>query len=741
MNLDKIFSNAAIKQNTLHSISDNSLIIGNGDLNGVVYSQGENIIIRIVKNDILDARIDTSKDPELLKIDIKNRKLSRDVNISPSSWDNPYPCPILCGEIIIGEPPLVKNKFSKFLSLFKKQQHPAYCSELNIRSAAVKVDFQSEMLNEQIEVRLLADKNAILVKTKQQIHLEREKIFFIPDIQNGITEGVEWITQDLPSDPDWQGVKYTIALNQTEQFAIITLVNSLESDNYHKEAISLAKRYASMAEESLIKTHEKVWEEFWSKSNVSLEDEFLTNLWYQNLYFLRCIAKKGVKAAGLFAGYFKTIPMWHGAHTLNYNSQQTFWAAYSSNHPEMGDPYEQMILNYLPRGKWYANQTYGIKGAFYPHNLFTHEPSDPTLCKSNIKRMHAFAPYAHTIGLSGHIVHNLWQHYLLYPDEVFLKQTAYPVLREFAQFYSEFIANCRSTSDGKVELGPSYSPEHWWLTPDFKNNFNCTYDIAFIQFVFKSAIQAGPIINEDQKTLQEWSLALKQLPAYPTTQEINPVVVDVKGAKPIKYNITVPTIPIFPANQITWFSPSEEKILFKRTIEQIKWNGNNAMVMLAIAKARLSIAGTYHWFNEEINVRLRPNRTLRLNRLRPKQEFNSFGHYSEQFAVTGVINELLLQSVGGILRIFPAWPENLDGEFKNLRAQGGFEVSAIKRNKKINTITIKATVNQSLRLLSPWKKNHYQDQTSKCREIELNGDQIFEIIMNEGDCITISEGK
>ena len=67
----------------------------------------------------------------------------------------------------------------------------------------------------------------------------------------------------------------------------------------------------------------------------------------------------------------------------------------------------------------------------------------------------------------------------------------------------------------------------------------------------------------------------------------------------------------------------------------------------------------------------------------------------------------------------------------------------VKENCKISTIEINATVKATLKLVSPWAKIHYQDQKATPHEIELNlnSEKIFEIEMNEGDYIKISEGK
>ena len=59
------------------------------------------------------------------------------------------------------------------------------------------------------------------------------------------------------------------------------------------------------------------------------------------------------------------------------------------------------------------------------------------------------------------------------------------------------------------------------------------------------------------------------LPDYPCTDGDEPVVVDVAGAPPITYNITVPTTPVFPCDVVTWRSSVETRELFARTIETI----------------------------------------------------------------------------------------------------------------------------------------------------------------------------
>jgi hypothetical protein len=68
-----------------------------------------------------------------------------------------------------------------------------------------------------------------------------------------------------------------------------------------------------------------------------------------------------------------------------------------------------------------------------------------------------------------------------------------------------------------------------------------------------------------------------------------------------------------------------------------------------------------------------------------------------------VVNECLLQSYNGTLRLFPNWPLTKTAEFQTLRAVGGFLVSAACANGAVQWVRIVSEVGTSLKLLSPWQ--------------------------------------
>jgi hypothetical protein len=62
------------------------------------------------------------------------------------------------------------------------------------------------------------------------------------------------------------------------------------------------------------------------------------------------------------------------------------------------------------------------------------------------------------------------------------------------------------------------------------------------------------------------------------------------------------------------------------------------------------------------------------------------GIWLENFALPAVLNECLLQSYSGTLRLFPNWPLERDAEFRTLRAAGAFLVSALLRAGKVQWV-------------------------------------------------------
>jgi len=867
---------AKISVDSLDSILDNSLIIGNGDINALLYTQDGNIMLKLTKNDVWDARLDTSNDPPLPTLE-RIKELAhgewKDRNwILPegSEWEGPdsyhahsYPCPRACANIRIGNLPLklhwrrirsqgeynawetkedvavmsIKgnkgasngyaygplnistdiypklhvrlsgtdnamyyidlmgennsvifgSKWIKSPTQSKEQifelppgnivsqiilytwtkdgemaenrfesvifegatgtkkidlsvtELPSCSGELDIRRAVAYIEGTPENSPPKATVRALADRNVFFINSSTPAELMPSLSSEIPEPAHGKSDEIVWLHQEIPGDPDWEGMSFVVALAKNGDNQAISIVTSNESDDLIAEAVQLAQSTVNDNQSKIMAYHEAEWRKFWSASGIEIDDDLLQKEWYRNLYFLRCVTKPEVISPGLFAGLINDKPAWHGDYHTNYNIQQTFWTSYITNHPELAEPYDSLIFDYMPRARWLAKEIFGSDGAYYPHVLFAYEPKHPENCLSRNGRQYIHHVWGFTIGVAGFTVQPLWYHYKYEPEKEFLKNVAYPAVRDVAIFYANFIDHCEHGQDGKIILAPSVSPEHWGWTPNFERNRNCAFDIAMIKYIFEATIEGAISLERDTELVKRLQKLIKLLPDYPTTDEDKPVVVDVQEAPPITYNIAIPAVPIFPGDIITWFSNENNKELFARSIDNLKWNGNNSTIILGVARARLSMPKTLEWLHNEVEARLRPNGTITLNRL--GHGFNNFGHYTEQFAVSMAVSELLMQSVGDVIRIFPALPEDVSASFSNLRAQGGFLVSASHENGKIEPISIRSTVGGKLQLLSPWKEISVKRDNNDYSAIKPNELGIVELDTNPGENLIFAKRK
>ena len=77
------------------------------------------------------------------------------------------------------------------------------------------------------------------------------------------------------------------------------------------------------------------------------------------------------------------------------------------------------------------------------------------------------------------------------------------------------------------------------------------------------------------------------------------------------------------------------------------------------------------------------------------------------------LNEMVLQSYDGTLRIFPAWDRRIDCSFENLRADGAFLVSASMKNGKTEKVKIISERGRRLKVKNPFSRSLVNCGTDK----------------------------
>ena len=116
------------------------------------------------------------------------------------------------------------------------------------------------------------------------------------------------------------------------------------------------------------------------------------------------------------------------------------------------------------------------------------------------------------------------------------------------------------------------------------------------------------------------------------------------------------------------------------------------------------------------------------------------GLWCENFAVPLVLNECMLQSYTGTIRLFPNVTNLGPARFENLRAVGAFLVSATFDGKSVTRFEVLSERGAPLRLVSPWKEKRVRVvRTSDGQQVPATRDvEAWSVATQAGERYSIS---
>ncbi len=472
--------------------------------------------------------------------------------------------------------------------------------------------------------------------------------------------------------------------------------------------------------------NEKGWRGFWSRSAVQFADKDLERIWYHNQYWLACCLREGKVAPGLFGNWMsgKIGTAWHGDYHMNYNTQQVWWGVFSSNHIDQHLPYVELVENLLPASERYAKEKFELPGAFFPHSAYP-VPSQTIA--------YPVPSWGYEICETPWTVQSLWWHYLYTLDKDFLKR-AYTPLRAAARFLAAYL---RKEADGRYHVFPTVSPENYGFTVDYKLNKNCIMDLALTEFLFDAVIEASKILGLDEAERARWADIRRNLAPYPKAQgPYGEVWLDVDNA-PLEwvYNIPVTLAPVFPGEQVGLDRGAGQVAIARRTAETIRLEGGNDVVYQPLIRARLGMLDL-DWFKREVRYSQVPNGVTqdRVRQIdgRYRDSTNTdfmvnMGVWTENLALPAVLNECMMQSYAGVIRLFPNTNKLGPASFRDLRAVGAMLVSASWDGRQVGRVSILSEKGAVCRLVNPWPGAQVQVMLARDRsavETKLAGGRI-----------------
>ncbi len=390
---------------------------------------------------------------------------------------------------------------------------------------------------------------------------------------------------------------------------------------------------------------------------------------------------------------------WHGDYHTNYNIQEPFWGDYTANHLELGDAYFDAMKYLVQIGRKIARDYYNCRGVFIQLSGYPiHHADDPLGC----------VPMGRMAYMTGWAANQYWWRYLVTMDTQWLRDTGYPMIRDCALFYTDFL---KKGDDGLYHAFPSNQGEDGF-TGDPKDYTDRAQIMQHARYCLRAAILASEALNTDQDLRQQWKDRLDHCAGDDGRPPLK-----LTGAEKLCYEANPPEFGVgrpyrpqpttYPATP--WSSPGDGAYTWY--FGQASWS--------ALQRLR---GGEWVAARDLPAFRGLIQRWRHPNGLIWGMAIGNYGHagaWSESLGVIAPLQETLIRSWDGVVRVFPAWPANVEASFDNLRAEGAFLVSAAWSAGRVTALRIVSERGITCRLGQPWPEEvrvrDAQGQAVACR--------------------------
>ncbi len=522
-----------------------------------------------------------------------------------------------------------------------------------------------------------------------------------------------WV-QELPEDPS-----LCAAIRPANQDLLITAVLAAAGNDAKTRA---AANLGSARFDAIRLASEKWWRRYWRRiGRVDIPNDRLQFLYDYGMYKyagLTAFSRNHAVPATLQGPWIEEyqMPPWSSDYHFNINVQMCYWPGYHGNAVKHLRPLFDMVHRWTPQLRHNAKMLLGIDDG----RLLPHAVSDE--CKF------ICGYWGHSVdhGSTAWVAQMMFRYYRYTLDEDFLREIAWPFMVGAMAVYEGMLEKKRGTY--RLELG--VSPEYF--TPDGRGlGPNASFQLACIHRLAEDLLAAAKVLQERPKSI--WQEYLEKIPRACVEHAYGNDMIMLWEGQALddshRHHSHLGGIVPFDIFDVEQEDDDWRNILGVSVDHWVRrgkgmWSGWcvpwAAMIMTRFncgESAEMMLETWQHVFTNEGQGTLHdaniPGLTVFGQTLRNPVGRGAFpvrrgqrGEVMQMDAgmgVTAAIQEMLLHTRRGVNYIMAGTPRPWrDAAFKNFLTDGGFVVSAERRNAVLVKVEVRSPHGGTFNVANPW---------------------------------------